>query len=292
MPLTILDRLERRFGRFAIPNLTVILIAGQALTYFAANLPKGTFLSEPAAVPMRLALIPQRVLEGEWWRLITFAFTPPATLPIFVIFYFMLFYLFGTSLELHWGAFRYNLFLLTGYVANLAGAFIALAFLRESVPGGEQMLELGVFTNTFLYGSLFLAFARLYPDFMLSLFFVLPIKIKWLALVQAIFYFITIVTGDWMTRMAALTSLANYLLFFGAGHVRQAKYVRRRQEFYIKAKKSTAKPRHECAVCGVTSDDSPKLLFRYCSKCAGQQCYCPEHIANHEHVTEEELAGK
>src|SRR4051794_22645594 len=120
MPLTVLDRLERRFRRFAIPHLTVILIAGQVLTYVAANLPKGTIVGEPGAMFLRLALIPQRVLEGEWWRLITFLFTPPRSRPIFVLFYFMLFYMFGTSLELHWGAFKYNVFLLTGYLANLA----------------------------------------------------------------------------------------------------------------------------------------------------------------------------
>jgi hypothetical protein len=249
-------------------------------------------MGDPAAVPMRLALIPQRVLDGEWWRLVTFAFTPPGDHPIFVIFYFMLFYMFGTSLELHWGAFKYNVFLLTGYVANLAGAFIALAILRKSMAGGEQALESGVFSNAFLYGSIFLAFARLYPDFTIMLFFIVPVRIKWLAMLGLFGYVLTMLTGDWMSRMAATASLANYLLFFGPEHWRQAKYMRRRQEFYIKAKKSAAKPRHECAVCGVTSDDSPKMLFRYCSKCAGQRCYCPEHIGNHEHVTEEELAGK
>jgi hypothetical protein len=287
MPLTLLDRMERRFGRFAIPNLTVILVAGQAMLYVLAYLPQGISLD-------RIMLEPDRVLAGEWWRLITFLFTPPATDPIFVIFYFLLLFHFGTALELHWGPFRYNVFLLTGYVANLIGAFVALHFLKAQglLPGnGPAGLEF-VFTSAFLYGSIFLAFARLYPDFTIMLFFILPVKVKWLAMLELFGYVLVMFTGDWMSRMGATASLANYLLFFGPEHWRQAKHMRRRQEFAIKAKKSMAKPRHTCAVCGATSDESPKMLFRYCSKCAGQQCYCPEHIQDHVHVTEEELAGK
>jgi hypothetical protein len=279
--------MERRFGRFAIPNLTAILFAGQAMLYVLGYFQQGISLS-------RITLEPDRVLAGEWWRLITFLFVPPNITPVFVIFYFLLLYQFGTSLEMHWGAFRYNVFLLTGYVANLVAAFVALYFLRGQGPmplNGAAGLG-DVFTNAFLYGSIFLAFARLYPDFTIMLFFIVPVKIKWLAMLQLFGYVLVMLTGDWMSRMAATASLANYLMFFGREHWRQAKHMRRRQEFAIKAKKSTAKPRHVCAVCGVTSDESPKMLFRYCSKCAGQQCYCPEHIQDHVHVTEEELAGK
>jgi hypothetical protein len=286
MPLTLLDRLERRFGWLAVPNVTVLLIAGQILLYVLTRLPQGVSLE-------RIALEPDRVLNGEVWRLITFLFTPPATDSIFVIFYFMLIYTFGSALEMHWGAFKYNLFLLTGYIANVAAAFVALAIVRSAGPqAGNGDAGLGaVFGNGFLYGSLFLAFARLYPDFIITIFFVLPIRIKWLALLAWLGYFGSFASGDWMTRMAVLASVLNYLAFFGAGHWWQAKHIQRRQEFYIKAKKATAAPRHTCAVCGVSSDDSPRRLFRYCSKCAGQRCYCPDHIQDHEHVTSEEPAA-
>jgi hypothetical protein len=206
----------------------------------------------------------------------------------------MLLYTFGTALELHWGAFRYNLFLLSGYVANLIGAFLALHFLKAEgqVPMNGPAGIGEAFTNAFLYGSIFLAFARLYPDFIITIFFILPIRIKWLALLQWLGYLSMLLSDNWMVRMAVVASTVNYLLFFGAGHWRQAKHIRRRLEFYIKAKKSTAAPRHTCAVCGVSSDDSPRRLFRYCSKCSGQQCYCPEHIHDHVHVTAEEPAAK
>jgi membrane associated rhomboid family serine protease len=287
MPLTPLDRLERRFGRFAIPNLTVILIAGQVFLYVLSQLPQGISLE-------RVAFLPDRVLRGEVWRLATFLFTPPAMQPLFVIFYFMLLYTFGSALETHWGTFKYNVFLLTGYLANVAAGFIALAIFRSSAPPMPPIEHWApvVISNGFLYGSLFFAFARLYPDFVIMLFFVLPVRIKWLALLAWLGYLLAFIDGSWSDRLAVVASIANYLMFFGREHWRQAKHMRRRQEFFVKAKKATAKPRHVCAVCGVTSDESPKMLFRYCSKCAGQQCYCPEHIQDHVHVTEEELAGK
>lgn len=292
MPLTLLDRLERRFRWLAIPNVTLPIIAFQAVLYVASYLPRGITLD-------RITLEPELVLQGEVWRLVTFLFVPPNTVPIFVIFYFLLLYTFGSGLEMHWGKFRYNLFLLTGYLANIIGAFIALAIVRHLPPvadaaaGLDAPLELGkVFDNTFFYGSLFLAFARVYPDFQLMIFFILPIRIKWLALLAWIGYFAALASGDWMTKLAVLATTANYLLFFGAGHLRQARNLRRRQEFYIKAKKSTATRNHTCAVCGAVSDGSRRQLFRYCTKCDGQRCYCPEHIQNHVHVTGEEPSGK
>src|SRR5262245_45403822 len=99
--MSFLSRLERWFGRFAVPHLTLILIAGQAMLYVLARLPQGISLG-------RIALDPQRVAQGEWWRLITFLFTPPNTSTLFVLFYFMLLHLFGSTLEHYWGVFRFN----------------------------------------------------------------------------------------------------------------------------------------------------------------------------------------
>src|SRR5687768_16764729 len=108
MPLTLLDRLERRLGRFAIPNLTLLLIAGQVALYVAWFLPQGISLD-------RIALDPAKILRGEVWRLVTFLFMPPTTdIIIFALFYFLLFHLFGTTLEHQWGTFKYNLFLFIG----------------------------------------------------------------------------------------------------------------------------------------------------------------------------------
>ena len=284
--MSLINRLERRFGWLAIPNLTVVLIAGQAALYMASLAPQGVALD-------RVLLDPEKVMQGEVWRLVTFLFAPPGDRTVLVIFYFMLLYLFGTTLENHWGAFRFNLFLFIGYLANVAAAFTVCGAFKSSPELGRLagVMGAGAATNVYLYSSLFLAFARLYPDFIINLFFILPIRIKWLALLMWLNYAYQLLTGDWMSRMLVLATVLNYLLFFGREHWREFRFAHRRHTFQVKAKKATAAPKHACRVCGLSSDEAPRTLFRYCSKCTGQCCYCPEHIRDHEHVTAEEPAA-
>jgi hypothetical protein len=202
--------------------------------------------------------------------------------------------MFGTTLERNWGAFRFNMFILIGWLANVIAAFAAAALVGSIALDAPIVLQLAptAASNEFLYSSLFLAFARLYPDFILNLFFVLPIRIKWLALLAWIGYGYLIVRGPWMTRLLVIATIFNYLLFFGQQHWRELRHGQRRRAFQAKAKKSTVAPTHQCRVCGLNSNDSPKTPFRYCSKCEGQACYCPEHIRDHEHVTAEASAPK
>lgn len=268
-------------GRWAIPNLTTIIIAGQVLLYFmAAMRANGDLQASPLA---KVMLLPSAVVAGEVWRLITFLFVPPPAAPLLIIFYWMLMYLFGTSLERYWGTVRFNLFLLIGYLANVAAVFIAWGFGSDLVAN-----------NAFLYGTLFLAFARLNPNFVLHVFFILPIQIKWLALLAWIGYGYGFLVGSGMARMLVVASILNYVLFFGRDHWQQLKYGSRRRSFQARVEAATKALKHQCLICGLDSESSPKTLFRYCSKCDGQACYCPEHIQDHEHVTAEDasLAGK
>jgi len=288
MPFTLLDRLQRRFGRFAIANLTLVIIVGQAALWLAAWLPQGISIE-------RIALDPSKVIQGEVWRLVTFLFTPPQIGPIFVIFYFALLHLFGSTLEQQWGAFRYNVFLLTGYLANVAAAFAASLILAPQLgeAAAQASLRLAPIDapNYFLYGSVFLAFAKLYPDFIINVMFVLPIRIKWLALLMWLGFAYKLATGDATSRLLVLATVFNYLLFFGREHWRALRHGRRRRSYRAKATKALAPAKHTCVVCGLSSTDEPRTLFRYCSKCTGQRCYCPEHIRDHEHVTAEEPAS-
>ena len=267
--MSLLTRLESRYGRWAIPNVTVIFIAGQVLLYFLqrARIGQGDALA-------KIHLLPGAVLEGEVWRVFTFLFTPPADQTILVIFYWILMYLFGSGLEQVWGTFRYNVFLLIGFLASVIATFIAYAF-GYNIPA----------SNGFLYGSIFLAFARIFPDYTLMLFFILPIKVKWLALLMWLGYAYGLLKGDWMDRMLIIASVFNYLLFLGGEHIRQWKQGYRRRSYQAKAKAASRALVHQCRVCGLDSENSPKTLFRYCSKCEGQCCYCPDHIQKHEHVT-------
>jgi hypothetical protein len=275
--MTWIDRLDARFGRFAVPHLTEFLIAGQVLA-FVANMSPAEEGGKPLLDSIRFA--PDKVLAGEWWRLITFLFDPPLSIPIFAFFFWYLFYLMGTTLEAQWGTFRYNLFLLLGYVASIVMGFVV--WFAVGVAGQTA-------TNGFLYGTVFLAFARLYPDFTMYLFFVLPVKIRWLALLQWIVYGMTMVnpTSTWLDRGMVIAAVFNYLVFFGRDILRDMKQGQRRMKFQaqnIKGTKKGPQIKHVCHVCGLTNAESPKTAFRYCMECGGEYCYCPEHLANHEHV--------
>jgi hypothetical protein len=175
----------------------------------------------------------------------------------------------GNALEHSWGTFRFNLFLLLGATLTIAAAFVTPRYAA---------------TNAFIAGSVFLAFAYLHPDFELSLFFILPVKIKWLALITWVLYGVSFVRGDLPTRLQILASVGNFLIFFGRDMVQSLRHRKRVQERQAERAAEAEQPRHVCYVCGKTDRTDPDLDFRYCSKCAGDQCYCPDHIQNHAHV--------
>jgi len=263
--MKLLDNLQRRFGRFAVPHVTEGLIACQALAYF--------FREGSPAFMSRIALVPRRVLEGEAWRLVTFLCEPPLTNVVFALFFWYLFFLMGKALENTWGTFRYNVFLLAGWAAT-----VAVSFLQP-----DAVASIG-----FLQGSVFLAFAYLYPDFQLLLFFILPVKVKWLALLQWIFYFHQMMVGDWMTRLLVTASVCNFLLFFWRDIVLRIKAGRRKMAAQADQIRRSNAPIHTCAVCGATNLSDPDMGFRYCSKCAGAPCYCDEHLHSHPHLIDEQ----
>ncbi len=288
--MSLINRLERKFGRWAVPNITVLIIAGQVVLYFMQRMSPARGLG---ADPSLLWLLPGQVLSGEVWRLLTFIISPPLVGPIFVIFYWMLMYLFGNTLEQMWGSFRYNCYLLVGYFSIVAatlgiwmwGGDVAVV----SAQVQSMMLSRGLInTSVFLYGTLFFAFARVNPDFTLNLYFILPIRIKWLALIQWIAYGYVSIRGDWSVRLLVVASILNYLLFFGREHWREVKSGQRRRSFQAKVANASKQLSHQCRVCGLDRKTAPRTLFRYCSKCAGQCCYCPEHIHDHEHVVADE----
>ncbi len=260
--MNLLDKLEKKLGKYALPNVTIFLIAGQTIFYVLFMTGKlDRSMTWLAAGPL---------LEGEWWRLVSFPFDPPITNPIFAFFAWYLFYLMGSALEGEWGAFRYNIFLLIGYLMT-----VAASFLIPAVP----------VSNAFLGGSVFLAFAFLYPDFVLQLFFILPVRIKWLALITWLGYGYLMLFGDSSSRLLILASICNFLLFFArdlvwmmkSGGRQLAKQGRQRSL-------RDSGPFHCCTVCGITDKSHPQMDFRYCPQCAGQRGYCREHIFKHEHL--------
>lgn len=258
----LLDWLERRLGRFAVPNATLGLIAGQVLVFLAMLAQQDSDLAE------RLMLTRQHVLAGEVWRVLTYVFVPPGINPLFALLFWYVFFLTGNALESQWGPFRYNVYLLVGWAATTAATLL--------IPGMAA-------TNLFLQASVFLAFARLFPDYQFLLFFILPVKVKWLAWLQWAVYAVNLIQGPWVIRIMVLASVLNYLLFFAGEHVADLRADVRKKSFERRARPA-GRIRHECAVCGRNSTDEPNTQFRYCSQCEGGKCYCPDHLRDHQHV--------
>ena len=225
-------------------------------------------------------MLPVAVIAGEVWRLVTFLLVPPNAHPVFIAFAWYIFYIMGTAMEHYWGAFRFCAFVGIGWFLTAAVSFLT---------------PFAYASNVFLAGSVFLAFAYLNPDFELLIFFILPLKIKWLALLQWIGYGYVLVVGPWSSRLAVLAAAGNFLLFFAGDIVNQIRTGRRRmthQARVFAASSDDREPRHRCRICGKTDLSDPKADFRYCSKCAGNQCYCADHIFNHEHVPADEETKK
>jgi hypothetical protein len=260
--MRVLDRLEKRFGRYAVPNVTVYLIAGQSIFYVLFMMGRLN--------PYRVMLSGGLLMEGQWWRLFTFPFNPPVQNLLFAFFAWYLFYLMGSALEELWGAFRYNMFLLAGYVLT-----VAVSFLTPAYP----------VSNAFIGGSVFLAFAFLFPDYQLLLFLVVPVRIRWLALLTWLYYGYLFLTGGWQTRFLVLSSVGNFLLFFARDIYVNIRYGKRQlAKKFTQSSRNDNQPFHRCTVCGITDKTHPTMDFRYCPQCDGQYGYCSEHIFNHEHI--------
>jgi hypothetical protein len=258
--MKILEAMERKLGRFAISNLTIYLVCGQTLFLIAS-------FSFPKLLG-QIELMPSQVMAGEVWRLLTFVFYPPTQNVFFAAFSLYLLWLMGGALEGYWGEFRYNLYLLVAYLATVAAAWV--------FPGN-------VATSLYITGSIFLAFAWLYPDFVIHLFFILPIRIKWLALLTWLGYGYVIIFGDWPGRLLIMAAIANFLLFFGREIFLRVRYASKHMGSQAQQLVKSNKPFHTCTVCGISERSHPQAEFRYCPKCGGDYGYCMEHIANHQH---------
>ena len=203
--MSLLDKLEKRCRRFALPHVTVGLVVGQVFVFAVTK-------AKPSAA-LDLVLVTEAVATGEFWRLVTFLFVPPCSSPICAFFAWYLFFLMGTALENRWGTFRYNVYLLIAWAATVAVAF--------AIPAAP-------FTSAFIGGSVFLAFAFLYPELELYILFLLPVKVRWLALITWIGYVYVLIVGPWTMRLLVAASVANFLLFFGGAVFRRMRYGARR----------------------------------------------------------------
>ena len=249
-----LDKLERRLGFLAVPGLMRIVVGLTALVFALASLVPG-FAS-------MLDLDPARILHGEVWRLVTYIFLPQTPGFLWIILFLWFLWFIGDGLEQAWGAFRLTLYFLVGVIGTTAAAFLF---------GSE-------FSNRMLFASLFFAFARFYPDQVIYILFILPVKIKWLAWVSAAVLLFGFFVNPNSYRMALVAAFANYLIFFGPEIIHEARHrteVSARRKRFESHSRSEAEPLHKCAVCGATELTDPNLDFRVARD--GEE-YCVPHL--------------
>ena len=272
-----LDKMERRFGRYAIRNLTMYLLAGYAIGYLLS-------FTMPQLLTY-FTLEPALILKGQVWRLLSWVIIPPNDNIIFVIFMMLLYYSLGNTLESYWGAFRYNVYIFSGILFTVIGAFIVNGLIGGITGFGS------LYSTYYINMSIFLACASIMPDYQLLLYGIIPIKMKWLAILDVVLLAVDAVQGGLIIRIVIIASLLNFIIFFFCnrnlrGH--SPKQAARRKKF----QKQISRPqnqyaggaKHRCAVCGRTELDDPTLEFRYCSKCNGNYEYCQDHLFPHEHV--------
>ena len=279
-----IDKLERKYGRFGIQNLTMYVIICYVVGYVLVYI-------NPSLLSM-MSLEPVLILHGQIWRIITWVIYPPSTTSFlwFILAIVFFYYPIGTSLERTWGKFRYTLYIFSGILFSVIGAFI-LYF----ITGAYGIVSL--FNTYYISLSVFLAYALSYPDMNIYLWFVIPIKMKWMAVVYGAFIIYDMGTyvrsGQWYMVVPIVASLLNFALFFFSTrnmHRYNPKEVKRRKEFKKAVASSRVNPatggitKHKCAICGRTEKDDPNLEFRFCSKCNGNYEYCQDHLFTHQHV--------
>ena len=254
-----IDHAESRLGRLAIPGLLRYVAAFNAMCFVFIKL-------NPKYLEF-LYLDRDLVMHGQVWRLLTYIFIPSfgGIFPdwfgaaIYIIYLIWI----GDGLEQAMGAFRVTLFYLIGMIGTTAAVFLA-----NSDPSGFL-----------LNASLFFAFARFYPETMIYLFYILPVKVKWLAWISAASLLLQFVRGPWAMRAGILVALGNYIIFFGRDIVNDARHRRevgaRRARFESAFQPAENETLHRCHVCGRTEEAEPHLEFRVAAD--GEE-YCVEHL--------------
>lgn len=275
-------KLERKYSKYAIKNLMYYIMILYGVGLVIQIMPGMGMMYW-----QYLSLDASAILGGQIWRVFTFLMYPPA-LGNFVfdsvflgVLGLFVYYNLGQTLENLWGAFRFNVFFLMGVLGQIIATLIGYLVFQESL----QM------TTGFLNFSIFLAFAIYFPNAQFYMFFVLPVKAKWLAVAECAVYLYSFILGTTSTRWEIAISLANVIIFIVlTRHYKKysPKEIKRRKDFQKGVKiLPYGKTHHKCAVCGRTEKDGDHLEFRYCSKCLGDYEYCQDHLYTHQHVSGE-----
>ncbi len=273
-PRSYIERFCVKHPNFGIPRLMLYVAIGNAAFWLLGVVNSRLW--------PYLVFDPYLVLHGQVWRLISFALIPPSTgmLALIAIYFY---YWIGSTLEQYWGTPQFTIYFFTGIILTVLYGFLIYFITGVSIP----------ITAEYVYLSMFFSFAVLFPDMQVLLFFVIPVKMKWLAILDAAFFVYGILTASFPMNLLPVVAVLNFFLFCGGDLLRMlprrpsAKTVNfRRESERIRREQRDQLYRHKCAVCGRTDVTNPELEFRYCSRCAGYHCFCQDHINNHIHFTE------
>lgn len=317
-------RMEQKYGKYALDNLPLWLVAFSGIGYFLqAALP---------GVVEYLYLNPYLVLHGQIWRLFTWVLVPDGSFgtglsgAIMMAFVLYCYYILGNNLQFAMGKFRYNVYIFSGLIFTVIGGFVlygvatvqfaeVIEFLGEEgaknvftiystvVVDGESVLLPAVWfrqiSTDYIKMSMLLAIAAIYPDAVFRINMLIPIKAKYLGFFYAALMAYSFMMGNISSRIIMVASLLNFILFFFATRDYRRlspKEQKRKMEYRKKMRQAqqtgntsthqgrTVITRHKCSICGRTELDDETLEFRYCSKCEGNYEYCSEHLYTHEHV--------
>lgn len=285
---------EKKFGKYAIKNLSMVLIICYACGYVLRMISPG--------IMDFLYLNPYQIIfHGQIWRLVTWLIVPPSSFDIFTLLMLYFYYSLGTTLERTWGTYRYNVYIFSGILFTILGAFLLFAYTAVFQNEVDTKLALymlwvidnngrslaPMFSTYYVNMSIFLAFACTYPNMQVMMFFLIPIRIKILGIIYGALLVYQFLMGSIADQFVIAASLMNFVVFFitGRGKVHMTpKQAKRRQEFRREVKKTAKVTRHKCAICGRTEETNPELEFRFCSKCQGNYEYCQDHIFTHTHI--------
>ncbi|MCI9431295.1 MAG: rhomboid family intramembrane serine protease [Oscillospiraceae bacterium] len=276
-----IDRFCALHPRLGISGLMRYIVIANALIYVVSIFDKSGLLLSA------LAMSPEAVLHGQVWRLVTYVLIPTNG-GFWLVVSLMFYYWLGDALERLWGSAKFTIYYLSGTLLSALAALLVYAIDRQPIA---------LFGASYVNTALFMAYALTYPDAMVRIYFILPIKMKWLAVLEGALYVIQILqhlaARQWGMALMPVIAMLNLFVFFSPDFSRrvdrfQARHRSEAVQFRkaVKEQKRQKGYNHKCEVCGRTDTDFPDLQFRYCSKCTGYHCFCEEHIFNHTHHIE------
>lgn len=310
-----MNNFERKFGKYAIKNLTVILIGCYVIGYIMSYV-------NPYFMDYLTLDAYSVITKGQVWRIISWILVPPDSFDVFTIIMLFFYYSIGTTMERTLGTYKYNVYIFRGILLTVLAAFLCLGvcyffpntMLRllglgkseiEAITAGQALTAeetkyllkliydtygaytVYAFSTYYVNMSIFLAFAIVYPEMKVLLMFVIPIKVKWLGILDLVLLGYSFWIGNVFAKFSIGAALLNVAIFYftirNLSHLKPSE-IKRRAEFHHKVQKAKTMAKHKCAICGQTEDDDPSLEFRFCSKCNGNYEYCSRHLYTHEHV--------